>query len=70
MAGLHKELTFVRNYTTELASSQNKIVRKAHLRGAVFGLAQSIPFFTMAACMYYGGVLVDDGKAEYDEVTK
>ena len=44
--------------------------RKSHLRGLVFGFAQSMPFFAYAGCMYYGGYLVDKKELAYQNVFK
>ena len=45
-------------------------LKKSHLRGIVFGFAQSTPFFAYAGCMYYGGYLVDQQELEYQSVFK
>jgi len=44
--------------------------RQSHIRGVVFGLAQSIPFFAYAAAMYYGGYLVENKNVDYEDVFK
>ena len=41
---------------------------RTHLRGLVFGFAQSVPFFAYCGCMYYGGILVENEGLEYKKV--
>ena len=41
---------------------------RTHLRGIVFGFAQSVPFFAYCGCMYYGGLLVRNEGLEYKKV--
>ena len=41
---------------------------RTHLRGLVFGFAQSVPFFAYCGCMYYGGILVHNEGLEYKKV--
>ena len=41
---------------------------RTHLRGIVFGFAQSVPFFAYCGCMYYGGLLVQNEGLEYKKV--
>ena len=41
---------------------------RTHLRGIVFGFAQSVPFFAYCGCMYYGGLLVQSEGLEYKKV--
>ena len=41
---------------------------RTHLRGLVFGFAQSVPFFAYCGCMYYGGILVQSEGLEYKKV--
>lgn len=70
VAGLGREKTFVQKYMKELDASHREAKRKSHIRGLVFGFAQSMPFFAYAGCMYYGGYLVDKGELEYQRVYK
>lgn len=70
VAGLGRERTFVRRYIEELSVSHMKAKSKSHIRGLVFGFAQSMPFFAYAGCMYYGGYLVDKKELEYQNVFK
>ena len=70
VAGLGREKTFVRRYIQELEKPHQEAKRKSHIRGLVFGFAQSMPFFAYAGTMYYGGYLVDQGGLEYQNVYK
>jgi len=46
------------------------ILKMAHLRGLVFGFAQSVPYFAYATVMYYGGKLIEDEGLPYEDVFK
>ena len=70
MAGLRREQTFVDLYLGELARPHADSKRRAHIRGLVFGFAQSVPFFAYAGCMYYGGWLVVNEGLDYKNVFK
>ena len=70
VAGLRREETFVSNYMGELQGPHAKTRKQAHVRGAVFGFAQSIIFFAYATCMYYGGQLVANEGLDYEKVFK
>ena len=70
VAGLGREKTFVQKYVQELTGPHIEAKRKSHVRGLVFGFAQSMPFFAYAGCMYYGGYLVNNGEMEYQSVFK
>ena len=59
VAGLGRERTFVKRYVAALEKPHQGALKKSHLRGIVFGFAQSTPFFAYAGCMYYGGYLVE-----------
>ena len=60
----------MQKYSEELAIPRAKLKRKSHVRGAVFGFAQSMPFFAYDVCMYYGGYLVENEDLEYEKVFK
>ena len=70
VAGLGREKTFVRRYIQELEKPHQEAKKKSHIRGLVFGFAQSMPFFAYAGTMYYGGYLVDKKELEYQNVYK
>ena len=70
VARLGREKTFVQKYIQELTGPHIEAKRKSHVRGLVFGFAQSMPFFAYAGCMYYGGYLVNNGEMEYQSVFK
>lgn len=58
VASLRKETYFVEQYNKELARPHASSKSRSHLRGIVFGFAQSVPFFAYGGCMFYGGYLV------------
>ena len=58
VASLRKEKYFVEEYQNALAHPHSTAVKRAHIRGIVFGFAQSVPFFAYGGCMFYGGYLV------------
>ena len=58
VASLRKEAYFVEEYNKELAGPHDSATSRSHLRGIVFGFAQSMPFFAYGGCMFYGGYLV------------
>jgi len=58
VASLRKETYFVEQYDKELARPHASSKSRSHLRGIVFGFAQSVPFFAYGGCMFYGGYLV------------
>ena len=49
VAGLRLEETLVERYGQELAEPHAEAKKKAHIRGLVFGFAQSVPFFAYSA---------------------
>ncbi len=57
-------------YVSALSRPHVGAKKKAHIRGLIFGFAQSVPFFAYAACMYYGGYLVDNEGLDYEKVFK
>ena len=65
VAGLGREKTFVQRYVAALKGPHQEAMKKSHLRGLVFGFAQSTPFFAYAGCMYYGGYLVENDNLEF-----
>ncbi|GAB6020134.1 hypothetical protein CHUAL_002862 [Chamberlinius hualienensis] len=70
VASLHKEMKFHGIYMDFLIGPHETALKKTHIRGIVFGFAQSVPFFAYAATMYYGGVLVEHHKLDYATVFK
>ncbi len=70
VAGLRREETFTQRYVEALSGPHADAKKKAHIRGVIFGFAQSIPFFAYAACMYYGGYLVENEGLEYEKTFK
>ena len=58
VASLRKENYFVEEYEKELAAPHQSSSLRSHIRGIVFGFAQSVPFFAYGGCMFYGGYRV------------
>ncbi|CAG0912519.1 unnamed protein product [Notodromas monacha] len=70
VAGLRREKYFHDLYLDALRGPHKMAVRKSHIRGAAFGLAQAVPFFAYAATMFYGGRLIEEEDLEYSRVFK
>ena len=70
VVGLRKERYFIQAYENELVVPHENNKKKSHLRGIIFGFAQSMPFFAYAGCMYYGGYLVYSDGINYKIVFK
>jgi hypothetical protein len=70
VAGLRKEAYFHDVYLRALEGPHKASIKKSHLRGAVFGLAQSVIFFAYAATMFYGGRLIENEGLDYSVVFK
>ena len=68
VASLRKENYFVEEYNKELAGPHESSRSRSHLRGIVFGFAQSMPFFAYGGCMFYGGYLVYSERLPYKVV--
>jgi hypothetical protein len=68
VAGLTREHSFVKRYIELITVPHKSYQKRTPVRGAVFGLAQAVPFFSYATCMYYGGYLVDKEGLEYAKV--
>ena len=70
VASLSKEATFHDRYMSSLVEPHVSAVRKAWIRGAVFGSSSSIPLFAYAAVLYYGGWLVVNENLDFQIVFK
>jgi ATP-binding cassette subfamily B (MDR/TAP) protein 1 len=70
VASLGREAQFHLLYMDNLVRPHIVAKRISHLRGAVFGFAQSVPFFVYAGCLYYGGWLVYNEGLNYATVFK
>ena len=70
VASLRKESHFVKEYEKALAKPHKSSQSRAHVRGIVFGFAQSVPFFAYGGCMFYGGYLVYYEGIQYKIVFK
>nr|QST14979.1 ABCB1-1 protein [Diaphanosoma celebensis] len=70
VASLHKEEKFHELYMSSLHEPHFAALKKSWIRGAVFGFATSIPMFGYAACMYYGGWLIQNEDLAFASVFK
>ncbi|XP_046391423.1 multidrug resistance protein homolog 49-like [Ischnura elegans] len=70
VASLGLEGRFKDAYVKELIKPHISGKRKAHLRGLVFGLGQSVPFVVYAGAIYYGGYLIATEGLHYKKVIK
>ena len=70
IVGLRKEHHFVEAYSKELEGPHDQTKKRSHVRGIVFGMSQSIPFFAYGGCMFYGGYLVYAEGIKYKVVFK
>ncbi|CAG0893493.1 unnamed protein product [Darwinula stevensoni] len=70
VAGLRREVTFHDMFMERMIKPHRQAQRRSHMRGMIFGMAQSIPFFAYAACMFYGGYLIRTEGLGYDDVFK
>lgn len=70
MKSLCGERLFLERYMTELQSAQQAASRKTRLRGPVFALGQTVPFFGYGLSLYYGGYLISTEGLPYKDVIK
>jgi ATP-binding cassette subfamily B (MDR/TAP) protein 1 len=61
---------FLERYMTELWSAQQAASQKTRLRGPVFALGQTVPFFGYGLSLYYGGYLISTEGLPYKNVIK
>lgn len=54
----------------ELTPHQKVAKRNSHFRAFVLGMGRSLMFFAFAACMYYGGYLIENENMEPTKVFK
>ncbi|XP_059085284.1 ATP-dependent translocase ABCB1-like isoform X2 [Tigriopus californicus] len=70
VAGLGRERTFEELYLAALRQPHVDAKKRSHVRGLIFGFAQSVPFFAYSGCMFYGGWLVENQDLDYKNVFK
>eukprot|EP00095_Tigriopus_kingsejongensis_P007959 snap_masked-scaffold1653_size32093-processed-gene-0.0 protein:Tk07959 transcript:snap_masked-scaffold1653_size32093-processed-gene-0.0-mRNA-1 annotation:"P-glycoprotein" len=70
VAGLGKEQKFLELYLEALQQPHEAAKKRSHIRGLIFGFAQSVPFLAYSGCMYYGGWLVENQGLDYKNVFK
>jgi len=70
VASLGRENTFYNAYAQAIKNPYKKALKRVHLQGAFFGLAEAFQFCASAAAFRYGGHLVVNGEMTMDEVIK
>jgi len=70
VAGLVRERAVMEEYSNLLSAPHAKALRTAHIRGAVFGFAQTMPFFAYGISLWYGGYLVHYEGLPYENIIK
>lgn len=63
-----QEEGFIERYIKEVKHVSEAARVKTRLRGIVFSLGQSSPYFGYALALYYGGVLVANKEIEFQNV--
>ena len=64
------EDTCYNSYVAAMQPSYELAKKNTHFRGLIFGLARSISYIALAACMYYGGYLMKQQDLHYSTVFK
>lgn len=70
VASLNQESHVIERYIDEMEKAEQSCRTKIRYRGLVFSLGQSMPYFGYALCLWYGGILVAEGKMPYKDVIK
>jgi len=70
IAGLQCEEQYTSMYTELLREPHKMTLKRSHLRGMIFGFSQAMQFFAWGITLWYGGTLIDDGKATFEDVFK
>ena len=70
VAGLGREKQFHELYMGSLRGPHRAALKKAWIRGVIFGASTSLPMFAYAATMYYGGWLVANEGLDFEKVFK
>lgn len=70
VASLNKEEVFLKRYCVELDHVARAMRIKNRLRGLVYSCGQTIPMFSYAISLYYGGYLVAREGLSYEKVIK
>merc|ERR1719362_969649 len=68
VAGLRCEEKYINMYTEQLALPFELNKNRSHKRGAIFGFSQGIQYLSWGLTLWFGGYLVDIGKASFTEV--
>ncbi|XP_018348574.1 PREDICTED: multidrug resistance protein homolog 49-like isoform X2 [Trachymyrmex septentrionalis] len=70
VASLNKEEVFLKRYCVELDHVARAMRIRNRLRGLVYSCGQTIPMFSYAISLYYGGYLVAREDLSYEKVIK
>ncbi|XP_055294777.1 multidrug resistance protein homolog 65-like [Sitodiplosis mosellana] len=70
VASLRLEMPMIYRYEEEMKMASSIIRKKIIWRGLVNSIAQSIPFFSYAVALCYGGFLVANGELHFKNVIK
>ncbi|KAG5333271.1 MDR49 protein, partial [Acromyrmex heyeri] len=70
VASLNKEEVFLKRYCVELEHVARAMRIRNRLRGLVFSCGQTMPMFSYAISLYYGGYLVAREGLSYEKVIK
>lgn len=68
VAGLRCEEKYIKMYTEQLALPFEMNKNRSHKRGVIFGFSQGIQYISWGLTLWFGGYLVDIGKASFTEV--
>ena len=68
VAGLRCEEKYIKMYTEQLALPFEMNKNRSHKRGVIFGFSQGIQYLSWGLTLWFGGYLVDNGKASFTEV--
>lgn len=70
VVGLGLEETCHTYYIKALKPSLEIAKSNSKYKGLIFAMARSIVYFAYAACMYYGGILINEEHLYYSSVFK
>ncbi|XP_013099657.2 multidrug resistance protein homolog 49 [Stomoxys calcitrans] len=70
VTSLGQERDIVQRYNEQIDLVNEACVKKLRYRGMIFGLGQSAPLLAYGISLYYGGLLVADGKIDYANIIK
>jgi len=68
VAGLRCEEKYIKMYTEQLSLPFERNKNRSHKRGIIFGFSQGIQYLSWGLTLWFGGYLVDIGKAKFTDV--